>query len=130
MPSVWSKISEYWTWFLWGKTPYNQLSDRQKLEARRDLYFRLFIIGNLPLYATLYATFVLSMYPPTLLKEKVLDRMLPEGWKSFSGKFCFGLYACLHTITMGAASVYFVFPWYTFLFEFVYSFGSSFYTKN
>ncbi|EFP08894.1 hypothetical protein CRE_18044 [Caenorhabditis remanei] len=65
MPSIWSKnwskIKEHWQWFLWGKRPYNELNDVKKQEARRDLYFRLFLIANAPAVANFYATFLLSI---------------------------------------------------------------------
>lgn len=36
MPSVWSKLSDFWTWFLWGKRTYSDLDAEKKKEARRE----------------------------------------------------------------------------------------------
>ncbi|CAH60788.2 PGG domain-containing protein [Caenorhabditis elegans] len=78
MPSVWSKLSDFWTWFLWGKRTYSDLDAEKKKEARHDLYCRLFVISNSVYFVTLYATFLLSMKTATLT-EIGLNKIVPEG---------------------------------------------------
>ncbi|KAF1750000.1 hypothetical protein GCK72_016545 [Caenorhabditis remanei] len=123
MPSIWRKVKEYCQWFLWGKTPYSQLSDHGKKEARRDLYCRLFIIANAPYFATVYGTFVLSMGVSSKLADLMI-KVAPERdiWKKCVGGFCFGTYIVLHVITMGAGMMYITFPFYIYVFNTSYSF--------
>lgn len=107
MPSIWSKIKEYWQWFLWGKTPYSQMSDSMKQDARRDLYSRLFVIANAPYFATVYGTFHLSMGVATKLGD-FLIKLNPEkeSCRKGIGGLAMGVYITLHVITMGAGFMY------------------------
>ncbi|PIC26869.1 hypothetical protein B9Z55_019314 [Caenorhabditis nigoni] len=97
MPSIWSKIKEYWQWFLWGKTPYHQLSDEMKRDARRDLYCRLFVIANAPYFATVYGTFAFSMAVATKMGDILLPRVPEkESCRKSVGGMCFAVYIVLH----------------------------------
>lgn len=127
MPSVWSKFKQYWQWFLWGKTPYNQLSDEMKQDARRDLYSRLFFIANAPFFGVVYGSFLISMYPATALADLFLKYRPPEKEickKGIAG-FCIGVYIVLQSLTMGAGLLYITFPFYITVFKPVYNFGTS-----
>ncbi|CAL2044983.1 unnamed protein product [Caenorhabditis brenneri] len=130
MPSVWSEIKEYWQWFLWGKTPYNQLSDQKKQEARRDLYCRLFVIANAPFFVTFYCTHKLSMIFPMFLLD-TYEKLMPEGgnWRKKFGGFTFGIYVVLHCITGTAALVFIVAPWYLFVFNCFHSLTGYIFSK-
>uniref|UniRef100_A0A1I7TSD2 RSN1_7TM domain-containing protein n=1 Tax=Caenorhabditis tropicalis TaxID=1561998 RepID=A0A1I7TSD2_9PELO len=145
MPAVWSKINEYWTWFLWGKTPYNELSDEMKKDARRDLYARLFFIANIPFFGVVYGSFLVSMYPATTLGDLFMKYRPPEkvrkgesprdliGFSEICKKgiagFCIGVYIVLQSLTMGAGLIYVTIPFYSFAFRPVYSIGSSIFSR-
>ncbi|CAP39900.1 Protein CBG23061 [Caenorhabditis briggsae] len=130
MPSIWSKIKEYWQWFLWGKTPYNQLSDEMKRDARRDLYCRLFVIANAPYFATVYGTFTFSMAVATKMGDILITRVPEkESCRKSVGGMCFAVYIVLHVITMGAGFMYITVPYYMYIFNSLYSFGTSLYLR-
>uniref|UniRef100_A0A8R1E939 Uncharacterized protein n=1 Tax=Caenorhabditis japonica TaxID=281687 RepID=A0A8R1E939_CAEJA len=120
MPSIWRKLNEYTTWFLWGKIPYSQLNAVEKQDARRDLYFRLFLIANAPICAAFYVTFVISIYPSMWLSDG-LCRVLPESLKKPTKIVCFAIYASLNIVSFSVSYIYFIIPCYKFVFTKLFS---------